>query len=226
MKKLTGLFSFAAGFLFVNPAFLAAEDIPVRDFVSLGIYAQTVREYYLFPESAGDLWYDSTRFTLEWMNNALFDCGAGEDLRNRTEELRELLLSKKRSHTLETYFELSEDITEFASFDSVAQAAYLCGTYLGQLRFYLPRYLSTEEDILAELYGRLAEIPCSKLKRIYPCWGYMIEGYHSRTAGNPLDEFLRYLNDTCNRPIESTAQELSTELKKLLGDAARVISDF
>jgi len=216
----------AASLLLLLSGNLEAEDVSTRDFVSLGIYYQTVREYYLFPESAGALWYDSTRFALEWMNNALFDCDAGEDMRNQAEELRGLLLSKKRTQTLQTYFELEAGILDFVVSDSSTLAAFECGTYLGQLRFYLPRYLETEDQLLKELYGRLAEEPCVALKRRQPSWEYMISEYYSRTAGNPLEPFFEYLTETCNKPVESTAEELKEELSNLLKYAASIISDF
>lgn len=208
------------------PVEAQGDEVSVRDFLSLGIFSQVVREYYLMPESIGEYWRDSTRVALQWTYNALFDCGASSELQEQVEDLRKLILSKRRSQTLDDYFVLEEAIYNFVDSDSIARSAYECGSCLGQLRFYLPRFMEEEDDLKKELFAHLAEDPCVSMKRDLSSWEPMIRQYYSRTQGNPLEKFLGYLKDTGNLPVQTTAEELKKELVPLLEDAARVIADF
>ncbi|MBN2378972.1 hypothetical protein JXM67_04130 [candidate division WOR-3 bacterium] len=208
------------------PAIVTSQDVSIRDFVSLGIFYQTLREYYLLPELTGEYWFDSTRTALQWTSNALFDCNFPDEIRNQVEDLRKLLLSKKRSQTTAQYFELAEAISDFADSESLSKDAFECGILIGQLRFYLPRVSVEEDPVKGGLFKRLAEESCFCLKGNFPEWQTMITEYYSRTQGNPLECFFAYLVDTGNLPVENTPTDLKKELVILLEDAAKVLADF
>ena len=201
-----------------------AQELPVRDFVSLGIYFQTAREYYLLPESMGEYWMDSTQTALQWTSNALFDCNAPEELKDQVKDLKAVIAARRRPQTLEEFFELEKTIHNFVQADSVAQAAYECGSYLGQLRFYLPRFMSEEEDVIKkELWGRLAEDAYIMIKRDRESWDPMVQQYAQSAVINSLASFLNAIKYVGGLTKQKDAEAVRKELNILLQDAAKVL---
>lgn len=227
MKRRTFLSMKVAAFVAITiiPLGVAeAQEVPVSDFVSLGIYFQTTREYYLLPESMGEYWMDSTQTALQWTSNALFDCNAPEELKDKLKTFRAVIAARQRAQTLKDFFELENSIYNFVQADPVTKAAYECGLYLGQLRFCLPRFTSEEDDMIKkELWGRLAEDAYIMIKRNRVSWDTMAQQYAQSAVTNPLASFLNAIKYVGGLTEQKGAEAVRKELNLLLKDAAKVL---